>query len=205
MLRRSLPSPKRYLVRTATSLARLRQAAIPQCSHNLTNLEQLVIVLEDRRFLKHRGLDWRSGAREILKAVTFRRHGGASTIEMQYVRTVTERYERTISRKLQEIVLAFLINYHLDKVTLLRSYLAKAYFGTGLWGADAAAMEMFGKSARGLSIEESAIIASMLVYPRPRVPTPAWQKKVDRRAKYGIRLRDRLKESLEQTSVGQMR
>lgn len=198
---RSLPSLKRYLARTIKTLEVLRGASQPQWDFSLTPFEELVIVLEDRRFLLHRGLDWKSIVREALKAMTLRQHGGASTIEMQYIRTVTGRYERTLARKLQEMVLSILLGYHLDKITILRSYLALAYFGTGLRGQEEASWSVFGKSSDQLSIEEAAMLASMLVYPLPRSPSAAWRTKIDRRAAYGQRLRIRLQESLKKPSV----
>jgi penicillin-binding protein 1A len=50
-------------------------------------LEVLVVLLEDWRYFEHRGIDWRSVLREGLKAISFQKHGGASTIDMQFVRT----------------------------------------------------------------------------------------------------------------------
>lgn len=195
---RTFPSLKRYLARTVESLERLRAARTYEWNYSLSPFEELVIVLEDRRFLRHRGLDWRSAARELLKALALRRHGGASTIEMQYVRTVTGRYERTLRRKCQEVVLSFLVDYHLDKVTILRSYLRVAYFGTRVRGAESAAMRAFGKRLGDLKLEEAAWLAALLVYPIPRNPSEKWAAKVKRRAEYGLRLRARLHESLQQ-------
>ena len=167
MQRRVPPSLKRYLIRTSQDLRRLRDIAEKEWDDRISVLDELVIVLEDRRFLGHRGLDWRSGVREIVKAMTFRRHGGASTIEMQFVRTVTGRYERTLRRKAQEIVLAFLVDYHLSKARILHGYLSVAYFGTGIWGVDRAKEEIFGKQSwEDLTLEESATLAAMLVYRR---------------------------------------
>src|SRR5260370_30708064 len=86
----------------------------------LTPLERMVIVLEDRRFMKHPGFDPKSVVREFFKALTFRRHGGASTIDMQFVRTVTGYKELTITRKLYEMLLSILIQYRYSKIVILR-------------------------------------------------------------------------------------
>lgn len=77
----------------------------------LTNLEKLTLVLEDRRFLFHYGIDLKSVLRETIRAVTFRSHGGASTIDMQFVRTCTGYKERTLTRKLYEMLLAVIIQF----------------------------------------------------------------------------------------------
>lgn len=202
MERRFPPSPKRYLIRTARDLAKLRAVGESQWSDELTILDELIIVLEDRRFLNHRGLDFRSAIRELLRAATFQRHGGASTIEMQFVRTVTGRYERTLRRKAQEIILSFLVGYHLSKTQILHAYLSVAYFGTGIWGLDQAKQVMFAKQSwDAVTVEESALLAAMLVYPKPRVPTDNWKRKVSRRVKYGLALHTRMKQSLDKAAI----
>jgi len=153
----------------------------------LTNVEKLTLALEDRRFLKHKGVDMLSALREIMRALTFRRHGGASTIDMQFVRTATGYKERTFSRKLYEMFLAVLIQFRYSKVVILRSYLHCAYFGSHRpRGVIGAAKKVFQKHAYDLTLEEAAFIAAMLVYPRPRNPTDAWKLRVERRARYGV-------------------
>ena len=152
----------------------------------LSNFEKAVLLLEDRRFMNHYGIDWISTCREIWKMLTFRRNGGASTIDMQFVRTATGYKKRTFRRKLYEMLLAGLIQFRHDKLVILRSYLACAYFGTGLRGGYAASMKMYEKSDKELTIEEGAMIASFLVYPRPKNPSEKWYSRVQRRANYGI-------------------
>jgi membrane carboxypeptidase/penicillin-binding protein PbpC len=152
----------------------------------LTPLEKLVIVLEDRRFMKHLGFDLKSVIRELFKALTFRRHGGASTIDMQFIRTVTGYNEMTISRKLYEILLSILIQYRYSKVVILRSYLKCAYFGSRIIGVDKASKKMFGVAADALTNEQAALLAAMLVYPRPLSGHAAWSLRVRRRANYGM-------------------
>lgn len=154
----------------------------------LTNLEKLVLVLEDRRFMLHHGIDTKSVLRELLRAATFRKHGGASTIDMQLVRTSTGYKERTFARKLYEMFLAVIIQFRYSKIVILRSYLACAFFGSHVRGANVAAWKVFGKKADDLSEEEAAFIAAMLVYPRPLHPTSEWASKVQRRADYGKRI-----------------
>ena len=201
MNRRRLPSLKRYLARLAELLRALREQSVYVWDDELIPFEEMVLVLEDRRFFRHHGFDWRSVLREVLKALSFRRHGGASTIEMQYVRTITGDYRRTLSRKIDEMVLAVLLNYHLDKIAILRTYLNYAYFGTGISGAEDAAYLMFGRRPAELNLEEAAVLAALLVYPRPRQPSAAWDRRVKRRARYGLRLWQRLHQRLKHPSV----
>lgn len=158
-------------------------------SHDdLSDLEVLIVLLEDRRFFEHRGIDIRSVAREVLKMITFRRHGGASTIDMQFVRTQTGYKELTLRRKMYEMTLAYLLQFRMNKLGILRRYLQLAYMGHGLRGIDEAAQEVFGKAVWELDRTESAFIAAMLVYPKPSRESPNWRTKVERRAGYGLRL-----------------
>jgi membrane peptidoglycan carboxypeptidase len=186
---RRIPSLKRYLATLGELLGDIRARSVYLYDvEHLTLFEEMVVVLEDGRFFRHRGVDLRSVLRELLKAMSFRRFGGASTIEMQCVRTLTGQYDRNISRKVSEMILSSLIGYHLSKRQILRTYLAHAYFGTRLNGARKASLAIFGKESADLNIEEAARLASMLVYPRPRVATDRWREKVERRADYGKRL-----------------
>lgn len=163
----------------------------------LTTLEKMIILLEDKRFLDHHGIDWRSIARELWRAVCSRQHGGASTIDMQLFRTASDRYERTVRRKVRELVGVAVLQRKFNKIEILRIYLRIAYFGTGLKGAVLAAQAMFpddiDESAWSLdevtlSTEQAARLAALLVYPKPRIPNPNWEAKIRRRADYGLSL-----------------
>lgn len=163
----------------------------------LSNLERLVLVLEDRRFLQHRGFDARACVRELLKMLTLRKHGGASTIDMQFVRTATGYKQYTAKRKLYEMLLAFLIHFRYTKIEILRSYLSCAFFGSHLIGAERASRKVFSKSCGDLTDSEAAFIAAMLVYPRPLEPKDGWDRRVRNRADYGLRRIARFEESFE--------
>lgn len=184
-----VPSPKRWLLDLWLDLERCLDHRTWDDTIAASQFEHLVILLEDKRYLRHLGIDPRSIARVLVLQLANRRKGGASTIEMQFVRTVTQRFERTLSRKFREIVLARLLAFHIGKMEILRSYLAVAYFGHRSRGAEAAANRIFGQSVSDLSVERAAVIAAMLVYPAPRVlPNARWESKVQKRAEYGIRL-----------------
>jgi membrane peptidoglycan carboxypeptidase len=146
----------------------------------------MTIALEDRRFFHHAGVDARSVLREMLRMLTGRKHGGASTIDMQFVRTVTGFRAPTAKRKVYEAFLALAIQFRHKKLEILRSYLACAYFGSGLIGADSAAQRVFNKRADRLGIEEAALIGAMLAYPRPLHGLPRWEQRAQRRAAYAV-------------------
>jgi membrane peptidoglycan carboxypeptidase len=164
----------------------------------LTTFEKLVLVLEDRRFLRHDGVDGRACVRELIKAMFRRRHGGASTIDMQFVRTATGYHELTFRRKLYEMLLAMVIQYRYSKLLILRSYLACAFYGSHLYGVSKASSVIFGKSASELSVQEMAELAAMLVYPRPLRSGEEWRIRVKRRAAYGVKLLPRFEQRFNQ-------
>lgn len=154
----------------------------------LTNLEKAIVLLEDRRFFKHNGVDLQSIAREVWRAITLRRFGGASTLDMQLVRVRIGRYDRSLSRKLREIRLSLWLQKRLNKLEILRTYTAIMYLGYKLTGISAACQAEFGKSPTELSDEQAARIAAFMVYPRPKIISDRWQKRVARRTNYGLEL-----------------
>jgi hypothetical protein len=185
----SFAKPSTWLAKLRSDLSRIDQnvRSLPHSAANtLTALELMTIALEDRRFFFHRGIDLRSFFRETIKAVTGRKHGGASTIDMQFVRTVTGFRALTIQRKIYEAFLAFVIQSRHKKLEILRSYLACAFFGSGLIGADAAAQRIFNKNADRLTIEEASFISALLACPRPLHGVPRWEQRARRRAAYAV-------------------
>jgi membrane carboxypeptidase/penicillin-binding protein PbpC len=86
------------------------------------------------------------------------------------------------------VLLAIIIQFRYSKVVILRSYLNRAFFGSHLIGADRAARSLFGSDPDSLSLENAALLAAMLVYPRPQVGGDAWLGRVRRRAEYGVRV-----------------
>jgi membrane peptidoglycan carboxypeptidase len=185
---RRFPTPKLILFGIHRDLAKITQPSNWFSNGDLSDLEVLVLLLEDRRFFLHQGIDLRSIARETVRMLTFRRFGGASTIDMQYVRTRTGYKARTARRKLYEMLLAYLLQFRMTKKAILRAYMQDVYLGSGLHGIYAASFSVFDKQIDDLSREEAAMIAAMMVYPRPQSPTSQWKERVNRRARYGLRL-----------------
>jgi membrane peptidoglycan carboxypeptidase len=206
-MRSKLPTLRSSLLRIHRSILVIAdEIYLIDQSPRLTKLEKMVILLEDRRFLDHNGIDLKSVVRETAKAARFRRHGGASTIDIQLFRTASDRYERSIRRKLREMVGALVLQRKFTKLAILRIYLRIAYFGTGLKGSLDAAKAMFPDNFdeyewdlddNKLGLDQSAQIAALLVYPKPRVPNANWQAKVRRRANYGLALYARREKRLD--------
>ena len=116
---------------------------------------------------------------------------------MQFVRAATGYYERSIRRKLYEMFLAYLIQHRYLKLEILRSYLSFAFFGSQIYGITDASMIVFGKIDWDLSPAEAAIIAALLIYPRPLNANDGWAQKVNRRAAYILSLYPRFEQRFE--------
>jgi 1A family penicillin-binding protein len=135
-------------------------------------LTDAVLAIEDRRFLEHHGIDPRGIARAIGRnLLADRRPEGASTITQQLARMTWLSQERSLTRKVQEAMLAFWLEQRLSKQEILARYLNAAYFGAGAVGADAAARRYFGKPAAQVSLAEAAILAGLLRAPSALAPT----------------------------------
>ncbi len=131
-----------------------------------------VLATEDRRFRSHFGVDPVGLARAMVKNV---QAGavveGGSTITQQLAKNVFLTPERTITRKLQEAILAIWLETQLSKNEILELYLNRVYFGAGTYGIEAAAKRYFGKSARKVTIAEAALLAGLLKAPSRYAPT----------------------------------
>lgn len=160
-------------------------------------LHYFVMALEDRAFVNHHGIHMKSIIREVYKLILRKKHGGASTIDMQMVRTITGFKEKTFSRKLYEATLAVLINFKYSKLQIINCYLHHAFFGSHLYGLNSAIEYLFNKKyLTNLNDEEMAIIAAMLQKPKPLNPSAKWRESVMKRARYAQTVRIRIKNSL---------
>jgi penicillin-binding protein 1A len=130
------------------------------------------IAIEDRRFYSHHGVD-PLGIMRALVADVLRRGAsqGGSTITQQLAKNLFLTQERTISRKAQEVVLAFWLEHKFSKAQILELYLNRVYFGAGAYGVEAAAQRYFGKSARHLTLAEAAMLAGLVQSPSRLAPS----------------------------------
>ncbi|MFG1486145.1 biosynthetic peptidoglycan transglycosylase [Halobacteriovorax sp. RZ-1] len=149
-------------------------------------IQKAVIILEDKRFYSHPGFDLIAIFRSIIYNLYKDQKSGASTIEQQLTRTLTMKKDRTIRRKILEIIVAKQISKKFDKETILNCYIDCAYLGTGLTGCNNASLKIYKKEYHHLNLEESFLIASCLKYPIPKQFQKNWENKVQIRTSYGI-------------------
>ncbi len=129
-------------------------------------LPNAVIAIEDRRFRSHFGVDPIGLGRAVFTNLTAGHVSqGGSTLTQQLAKNLFLQPDRTLKRKIQELVLAFWLEAEYSKDEILEMYLNRVYLGSGAYGVDAAARRYFGKSARLLTVAEAATIAGLLKAP----------------------------------------
>ena len=112
-------------------------------------LPKAFVAIEDRRFYEHYGVDPFGIGRALARQHPASRHSqGASTITQQLAKNLFLTQERTITRKLQEMLLALWLERKFSKTQILELYLNRVYFGAGAYGIEQAAQRYFGKSAQ---------------------------------------------------------
>ena len=134
-------------------------------------LIQAILAVEDSRFYEHRGFDYIRIIKAFLTNLESGRiRQGASTITQQLTRSLFLTPERTMKRKLKEILLARKMEMMLTKDEILEIYLNQIYFGHGAYGVQVAARTYFGKDASDLNLGEVAFLAGLPKAPNDYSP-----------------------------------
>ncbi len=129
-------------------------------------LPQAVLATEDRRFYRHFGLDPVGLARAAYRNITAGRIvQGGSTLTQQVAKNLFLTPERTIKRKIQELLLALWLESKFSKDQILTIYLNRVYLGAGTYGVEAAARRYFNRSARQVNTYQAAMLAGLLKAP----------------------------------------
>lgn len=147
------------------------------------NLTNAVMAIEDHRFYKHFGFDAFGFTRAAFTNVFRKRYAqGASTITQQVAKNIFLTPNKTVRRKVQELLLALWLEKKMSKDQIMALYLNRVYFGSGNYGADAAANWYFNKSVYDLNLHEAAILAGMLKAPNRYNPILQRKKALERAA-----------------------
>lgn len=186
LILKDLPNPEELnhisLVSTTKILARdgtvLYEAGDDGARRTVVNLDQInkhmidaTLAAEDDKFFSHPGFDWQGIARALYQdSINFlsgsKSRQGGSTITQQLVKLSFLTPERTIKRKISELILAVELEQHYSKEKILEMYLNKIFYGYQSYGIEAAAHTYFNKDAKNLTIAESATLAGI-----PQSPT----------------------------------
>jgi penicillin-binding protein 1A len=147
---------------------------IPQTARNA------FIATEDRNFYQHHGLDFGGIVRAALSDYRGGRFQGASTITQQLARALFLSNEVSMSRKIQEALLALEIERNYTKDEILERYLNIIYFGAGAYGIEAASHTYFGKGVDTLSLAQAALLAGLPAAPSDYSPYASLERAKDR-------------------------
>jgi penicillin-binding protein 1A len=129
-------------------------------------MRDAVLAIEDARFYDHGGVDMVGIARAALAQLSEARSQGASTITMQVARNFYLSSEKTITRKIYEILLTWKIESQLSKDQILEAYMNQIFLGQRAYGFAAASEIYFGKPLKEVSVAEAAMLAGL-----PKAPS----------------------------------
>ena len=154
------------------------------------HLIDALIVMEDRDFYRHNGINIKSTFRAlIVDILSFSSKQGASTITQQLARTMYNNSKakyyigqsKKIDRKLKELITAIKIEKTYTKSEILELYLNSVYFGHGTYGVQAASLYYFGKDVSEITLDESAILIGLLPAPARYSPIKHPEKSIAKR------------------------
>ncbi|MGA1316508.1 MAG: penicillin-binding protein 1A [Rubrivivax sp.] len=129
-------------------------------------MRDAVLAIEDTNFYRHSGVDYRGVARAALAQFSEAKSQGASTITMQVARNFYLTTDKTFTRKLYEVLLAFKIESLLTKDQILEIYMNQIFLGNRAYGFAAASEVYFGKPLKDITIAEAAMLAGL-----PKAPS----------------------------------
>ena len=153
-------------------------------------LKNAVVAIEDERFYEHGGVDYWGVLRATLANLRGRLSQGASTITMQVARNFFLTNEKSFSRKIYEVLLAWKIEANLPKEKILELYMNQIYLGQRAYGFASAAQIYFGKDVREISIAEAAMLAGLPKAPSAYNPVVNYRRAKIRQEYILQRMRD---------------
>lgn len=134
-------------------------------------LKKAFLSAEDANFFKHKGIDIYGILRALIKNLKTKKFSqGGSTITQQLAKTFLDKREKTIFRKIQDIILAISLEKKFSKEEILNFYMNYMYFGRGYYGIYEAAKGYFSKELNNLTIAEMTLLAGLLVAPGKYAP-----------------------------------
>lgn len=125
------------------------------------DLKNAIVATEDKRFYKHKGVDYRSLARSVVNNILSNSTQGGSTIDMQVSKNLLTSEDKTMKRKIRDMYNAMQINKIMKKDEILGAYLNNIYLGKASYGVADGAKTYFGKDIRDLNLSECAMLAGI--------------------------------------------
>jgi len=122
---------------------------------------QASIAIEDKDFYKHGGFSVWAMIRTTITNVIYQRSAGGSTLTQQFIKNAILTNEKSITRKIKELILAQQIEKKFSKDEILQMYLNEIPYGSNAYGIEAASQKYFGKDVKDISLAEAALLASL--------------------------------------------
>jgi len=177
----TLPNPNKLLERSVSQSTKIydrtgqtllyeiftgqRRTLIP-LSDIPRNLVYATIAIEDKDFYHHSGFDLKGIARALLNDIIhLNASQGGSTITQQFIKNALLTNAKSYNRKIKELILSYEIEKNFSKDQILQMYFNEIPYGSTAYGVEAASQLYFGKSARDLTLDESALLAAMVQAP----------------------------------------
>ena len=148
--------------------------------------QQATIALEDHDFYRHGGVSIRGLVRGVIVDSLRGRATGGSTITQQFIKNAILTSERSITRKLKEIILAYELERKFSKDEILQLYFNEIPYGGTLYGIEAASQSFFGKPVKDLTIAQSALLAAIPQRPTYFSPYGNHTDQLVGRQQYGV-------------------
>ena len=162
-------------------------------------LQEAAIAIEDKRFEKHHGVDWKGTTRAIVYTLFGKNVQGGSTITQQLVKNVSGDNEVTVKRKITEIYRALELEKRYEKDEILEAYLNEVFFGQSCYGVVTASRMYFNKDVSDLTLAECASLMGITNNPSMYDPTlSSWTRENNRERQLTI-----LGAMLEQGKISQ--
>lgn len=195
----SLPNPNRLLGRDVPQSTKifdrnnnLLYEVHGEFKRTLVNLDQVspyvqkaTIATEDKDFYNHRGISITGILRSIIVDIfAGKKKEGGSTITQQFVKNAVLTNEKSLWRKVKEIILSLEIESRFSKDDILKLYLNEIPYGRNAYGVEAASQTYFGKGAKDLTIAESAYLAALPQAPSYYNPTGVHRDALEARKNY---------------------
>ncbi|MDT8760445.1 PBP1A family penicillin-binding protein [Sphingomonas psychrotolerans] len=170
------PAPPSITLLSAEGKPIARRGAVIAAPVDVAKLPKHVgaafVAIEDRRFFGHMGVDPRGILRAFLhNATSDGGSQGGSTITQQLAKNAFLTSDRTVTRKLREVMIAFWLEAWLSKDEILSRYLSNVYFGDNVYGLRAAAQHYFSTSPENLTISQASLLAGLVKAPSRLAPT----------------------------------
>ena len=161
----------------------VEKRAILPLSKIPVDMQNAVIAMEDQNFFRHWGISPRGIARALMRDILHRRSAqGGSTLTQQLSKLIFLKPEKTITRKIKEMVLALQIERNFSKQEILALYLNQIYFGNGVYGVQSASKLYFGKDVSEMTLGECALLTGLIPLPERFSPFTNMEKARQRRS-----------------------